>query len=80
MPTTSANISGQPLARDAQAIVEQLGDGVDLVLDGGPAAGGPASTVVDVTTDRARIIRAGAVDPARIAEVLAAAGLEHDIG
>ena len=67
MPTTSANISGQPLAGDAPSIVEQLGDGIDLVLDGGPAPGGPASTVVDCTTDPPRVVRAGAVDPALIA-------------
>lgn len=80
MPTTSANVSGQPLAPDAHAIVEQLGDGVDLVLDGGPAPGGPASTVVDATVERPTIIRAGAIDPARLAEVLEAAGIAHDIG
>jgi L-threonylcarbamoyladenylate synthase len=80
LPTTSANISGLPHARDAQEIVEQLGDGVDLVLDGGPAAGGPASTVVDCTTDRPRIIRAGAIEPVRLAEALDRAGLAHELG
>jgi L-threonylcarbamoyladenylate synthase len=79
MPTTSANVSGRPEAGDAQAIVEQLGDSVDLVLDGGPTRGGPASTVVDCTAERPRLIRSGAVDPARLAEVLEAAGLAHDL-
>jgi L-threonylcarbamoyladenylate synthase len=79
MPTTSANISGRPEAGDAAAIVEQLGDSIDLVLEGGPAAGGPASTVVDCTVERPRIIRAGAIPPARLAEVLDAAGLAHDL-
>jgi L-threonylcarbamoyladenylate synthase len=79
MPTTSANVSGRPEAGDAQAIVEQLGDSVDLVLDGGPTRGGPASTVVDCTVERPRLIRSGAVDPARLAEVLEAAGLAHDL-
>src|SRR6185312_12430685 len=41
LPVTSANVSGLPEARDASAIVDQLGDALDLVLDGGPAAGGP---------------------------------------
>jgi L-threonylcarbamoyladenylate synthase len=48
---------------------------VDVILDGGPARGGPASTVVDVTGPVARILRAGAVPAERIAAVLAAAGL-----
>ncbi len=79
MPATSANLSGQPDAADAQAVVDQLGDSVDLVLDGGPASGGPASTVVDCTTDRPGLLRAGAIDPARLAAVLDAAGLPHDL-
>jgi L-threonylcarbamoyladenylate synthase len=79
MPTTSANVSGRPEAGDAQAIVEQLGDSVDLVLDGGPAPGGPASTVIDCTMERPRVIRAGAIDPALLADALDAAGLPHDL-
>ena len=79
LPTTSANISGRPQASDPAVIADELGDGIDLVLDGGPAAGGPASTVVDCTTDRPRILRAGAVDPADLAAALGAAGLAHDL-
>lgn len=80
LPVTSANVSGLPEAADAAAIVEQLGDGVDLVLDGGPAHGGPPSTVVDCTHERALILRAGAIPVERIAAILAAAGLELDPG
>ena len=58
LPTTSANVSGLPEASDAAEILAQLGDGVDLILDGGPARGGPPSTVVDCTGDAAG-------DPAR---------------
>ena len=75
LPTTSANVSGLPEARDAAAIVQQLGLGVDLVLDGGPAHGGPASTVVDCTDVVPRILRVGAVPAERVAAVLAAAGI-----
>ena len=41
IPTTSANRSGAPEAADAASIVDQLGDAVAIVLDGGPAHGGP---------------------------------------
>ena len=75
LPTTSANVSGLPEARDAAAIVQQLGFGVDLVLDGGPAHGGPASTVVDCTDVGPRILRVGAVAAERVAAVLAEAGI-----
>ena len=79
LPTTSANVSGLPEASDAAAILDQLGDSVDLVLDGGPAHGGPASTVVDCSGSQPAIIRAGAVSTARIAAVLDEAGVEHGL-
>jgi L-threonylcarbamoyladenylate synthase len=75
LPTTSANRSGMPEARDATDLVAQLGDDIDLVLDGGPSAGGPASTVVDCTGEQSRILRLGAISLDTINEVLARAGL-----
>jgi L-threonylcarbamoyladenylate synthase len=71
LPTTSANVSGVPEARDAAEIVEQLGDAVDLVLDGGPANGGPASTIVDCTVEPPRILRVGAIPVEAVEAVLA---------
>lgn len=61
LPTTSANVSGEPELQDAAAIEARLGDRLDLILDGGPARGAQASTVVDVSTDPPRILRAGAI-------------------
>jgi L-threonylcarbamoyladenylate synthase len=77
MPTTSANVTGLPEAGDAEAILEQLGDAVDLVLDGGPAHGGPASTVVDCSGALPRILRVGAVPVEDVAAILDRTGLEH---
>jgi L-threonylcarbamoyladenylate synthase len=79
LPTTSANVSGLPEARDAGEIMRQLGDAIDLVLDGGPAHGGPASTVVDCTGERPRILRVGALSLDWVARVLDAAGVTHDL-
>ena len=70
LPTTSANRSGEPEARDADAIEAVLGGAVDLILDGGPARGGPASTVVDCTGSWPRVLRAGAVPAAAIEALL----------
>jgi L-threonylcarbamoyladenylate synthase len=70
LPTTSANRSGSPEIGDAAGIAEQLGDAIGLVLDGGPAHGGPPSTVVDCTVDPPRILRAGAIEPGDIEAVL----------
>ncbi len=75
LPTTSANRSGEPEARDADELEALLGGSVDLILDGGPAHGGPASTVVDATGDRVRILRAGAVSVDDIERCLTSAGL-----
>jgi L-threonylcarbamoyladenylate synthase len=79
LPTTSANVSGVPEARTANEILDQLGEAVDLVLDGGEAHGGPASTVVDCSTEAPRILRVGAIAPERVAAVLDAAGIAHAI-
>jgi L-threonylcarbamoyladenylate synthase len=61
LPTTSANITGMWEARDAAEILAQLGDVVTLILDGGPAHGGPASTVVDCAVEPPRVLRVGAI-------------------
>jgi L-threonylcarbamoyladenylate synthase len=75
LPTTSANRSGEPEARDADEIERLLGDAVDLILDGGPSAGGPASTVVDCTGPRPVIRREGAIAADEIGRCLESAGL-----
>jgi tRNA threonylcarbamoyl adenosine modification protein (Sua5/YciO/YrdC/YwlC family) len=79
LPTTSANVSGLPEATDAAGIVEQLGAAVDLILDGGPAHGGPASTVVDCTGALPVIVRIGAMPLEEVIEILDRAGVEHDL-
>ncbi len=79
LPTTSANVSGEPDARDAQEIAARLGDAVALVIDGGAIHGGPASTVVDCTWDLPVIRREGAIPAELIVETLEAAGLLHAI-
>ena len=57
----SANPEGGAPPTSAAQVLEAFGGAIDLVVDGGPTAGGPASTVVDVTTGTVRVLRAGAV-------------------
>jgi len=66
LATTSANRSGGPNTVTAQEVQEQLGDQVDLVLDGGPCPGGVPSTVVDCTGSDVRILRQGAIPAGEI--------------
>jgi L-threonylcarbamoyladenylate synthase len=75
LPVTSANVSGLPEASDAAEIVDQLGEAIDLILDGGRSRGGRASTVVDCSADTTRILREGAIAADTVAACLRAAGL-----
>ena len=80
IPTTSANVSGEPELGDAAAIVERLGEAVALVLDGGPAHGGPPSTVVDCTVAPPRILRVGAIPVDAVERVLGAVDAPPGVG
>ena len=59
LATTSANLSGGKNPLTAEDVVEQLGNNVDLIIDGGLCPGGIPSTVVDCTQQEIRIIREG---------------------
>jgi L-threonylcarbamoyladenylate synthase len=81
LPVSSANRSGREPAIDADGVLAQLGDVDDLaiVLDGGPAPGGVASTVVECTGGSPRIVRPGAISSDALAAVLDEAGLAHEL-
>lgn len=79
LPTTSANVSGLPEAGDASEIVEQLGESIELVLDGGPAHGGPPSTVIDCSGALPTMVRVGAMAVEDIAAILDRAGVAHEL-
>ena len=59
---TSANRTGSSSLRTTDEVKRELGDRIDLILDGGDLTEDRPSTVVDVTGDTPRIIRMGAVD------------------
>ncbi len=67
---TSANLTGKPPATSAKQVAKDLGDRVDLVLDGGRSPIGVASTVIDLTEARMRILRDGPVGKAEIMSCL----------
>jgi L-threonylcarbamoyladenylate synthase len=67
---TSANRSGVVDPLDAQEVLRQLGDQVDLILDGGPVTGGSPSTVVDVTMSPPVIVRQGLIRQQEILSLL----------
>ncbi|HWV25276.1 MAG TPA: L-threonylcarbamoyladenylate synthase [Thermomicrobiales bacterium] len=59
--TTSANLSGEPPASHAEQVRDSIGDRVDVILDGGIAPGGLASTVIRRDGDTITVIREGAI-------------------
>jgi L-threonylcarbamoyladenylate synthase len=63
---TSANRSGEPVADSARQIVEIFGKGLALILDSGSPRNHQPSTILDVTTQPPRLIRAGAVPTTEI--------------
>jgi L-threonylcarbamoyladenylate synthase len=66
LTATSANLSGKRELSDPRE-VEAVFDGqVALIVNGGPTPGGAPSTLVDLTADRPRVLREGAIPAAKI--------------
>ena len=65
----SANRSGRPSPTDAKAVMQDLGDSIDIVLDAGATNVGLESTVLDVTGDRAYLLRPGGLELEQISRV-----------
>jgi L-threonylcarbamoyladenylate synthase len=74
LPTTSANLSGQPDALSAGDVVAALGGSVGLVVDGGPSPGGVPSTVISLSGQgEFRLLRPGALPYPLVVEAVVAA-------
>jgi L-threonylcarbamoyladenylate synthase len=76
MAVSSANVTGQPAAKDADEAERMLGESVEVILDGGPSSGSSVSTIVDCTGNRPRILREGAVSAEDLAAVALGLGTE----
>jgi L-threonylcarbamoyladenylate synthase len=73
MAVSSANLTGQPAATTAEGAREQLGELVEVYLDGGTCQTDLPSSIVDLTGDMPRLLRGGAVSIGRLREVAAVA-------
>ena len=58
---TSANLSDEPENRRPCDVMHQLGDAVDLLIDGGESPGSQPSTIIDLTKRPFRIVRHGLI-------------------
>jgi L-threonylcarbamoyladenylate synthase len=70
MAVSSANKSGQPPAINAEEARAQLGFSVSVYLEAGECPDRTPSTLVDVTGDVPRLLRAGAIPLDRLREVV----------
>lgn len=61
LAVSSANRTGLPPATDAAEAARQLGRAVEVYLDGGPAGDPVPSTIVDLTGEVPRLLRAGVI-------------------
>ena len=66
----SANRFGRISPTRAEHVHADLGDEVDLVVDGGPARVGIESTIVDLTGTVPAVLRAGSVTPSELGAAL----------
>jgi L-threonylcarbamoyladenylate synthase len=67
---TSGNISGQPACSSAVELLEQLGDRLPLILDGGETNGNLASTIVKLDEDDWAVMREGVITSEQIRAAL----------
>src|SRR4029077_12455593 len=66
----SANRSNHVSPTTAQHVRDELGDSVDLILDGGPCAVGIESTVLDLVIEHPTILRPGGISREEIENVI----------
>ena len=68
--STSANLSGKANPINAEEVLENFGNKLDLIIDGGPSRSRIPSTVLQIDGNRLTLIREGAIPKAKIEEVI----------
>lgn len=75
----SANTSGKPSPTSAAHVAADLSGKIDMIIDGGSAAYGLESTIVDVSSEKAVLLRPGSVTEKMLKEVLGEIGIDRTI-
>ena len=70
MAVTSANLSGAGALRTASEAWAEIGDRVELTIDGGETPGGIPSTIIDLTRPDHPILRSGPISAEAIRALL----------
>jgi len=66
LTATSANLSGGGSCSSASEVDDCLGNAVDFIIDGGETEGALPSTIVDLTSNPAKIVREGIISYDRL--------------
>jgi len=77
LAVSSANRSGLSPARDAAEAARQLGLAVEVYLDAGEVTDPIPSTILDLTADRPRLLRTGALSLEQLRELVPDLGPEQ---
>jgi tRNA threonylcarbamoyl adenosine modification protein (Sua5/YciO/YrdC/YwlC family) len=76
LAVSSANLTGQPAATNAQSAFDYFGNNVSVYLDGGASPKGEASTILDLTGEKVRVVRLGALSLDKITKVIGKEAVE----
>ena len=68
--STSANIAGQENPVNAEEVLKNFENQIDLIIDGGESTSRIPSTVVSVEEDELKLFREGAIPKERIEQLL----------
>jgi len=66
----SANLFGKTSPTTAQHVVDDLSGKIEMIIDGGKTKVGVESTVLDITVEPIRILRAGGISLEKLKEVI----------
>lgn len=66
----SANLFGRTSPTTAQHVADDLGSKIEMIIDGGKTKIGVESTVLDITTRPAQVLRTGGVSVEKLKEVI----------
>jgi len=73
----SANPFGYLSPTTAQHVEEQLGERVEMILDGGPCTTGVESTIVDLSGDKPKLLRPGGIPLEEIEKIVGLVDQQH---
>ena len=66
----SANLFGRTSPTTAQHVADDLGGKIEMIIDGGKTKVGVESTVLDITVEPVRVLRAGGISVEKLKEVV----------